>query len=118
MLQNKLNFCIGVLLQLDKLFCYSMIWKDKQLQIQLQYNGATFNRGDVVFVYSTMKRVVITNWEDLKHVLIASSLWHITNEIGECLRSLVEGGKFRRIIMPRPKIVEEYSGKMYFVDKG
>ncbi len=64
------------------------------------------------------KRIVITNWKDLKDVLMASCLWHITNEIGECLRSLVEGGKFRRIIIPRPKIIEEYSGKMYYMDKG
>ncbi len=81
--------------------------------------GHIFNRGDAVFVYSTTKNMISLDWKDGTHVLMLSTLPHITNQIGYCMRNTIDtNGRFRKIAIPRPKIVEEYSGKMYYVDKG
>ncbi len=85
---------------------------------QIQYNGATFNRGDVVFAYSTIGRLLFINWVDAKHVFALSSLPYITNEMGECKRRAVSAnGKCELLTYPRPKILQEYSGKMFFIDR-
>ncbi len=85
----------------------------------LQYGNAIFNRGDSVFAYSTDGTCTTTNWDDSKHVLMLSTLPHITNQIGSCQRSTVDkNGKFQKITVTRPKIIEEYSRKMFFVDRG
>ncbi len=88
------------------------------IYFKIQYNGAVFNRGDVVFGYSTIERLLFVNWVDLKHVMVLSSLPHITNEMGECKRRMISAsGKCETKTFPRPQILEQYSGKMYFVDR-
>ncbi len=87
--------------------------------ICIQYKGAVFNRGDVVFVFTSNGKFIFLNWKDLKHVLMLTTNTTITTEIGTCQRGTAnESGKHIRITMPRPMIVEDYSKKMYYVDRG
>ncbi len=51
--------------------------------------------------------------------MAASSLPHITNEIGCCERKLFgEKRRFEKVKIPRPMVLEEYAKNMSCVDRG
>ncbi|MCP4456953.1 MAG: hypothetical protein GY816_02835 [Cytophagales bacterium] len=88
-------------------------------EVQFKYDGQPFNRGDVVFAFSTDGHFIVINWKDKKHVLLLSTLVSITNQMGMCQRHTVDHhGKHKKFMMSRPLIVEDYSSKMFYVDKG
>lgn len=86
----------------------------------LQYGGAEFLRGQAVFVFSILEDIVFVNWRDNDHVFICSNLPHITTEIGSCMRKVkaTETARYQVIPVTRPMLVQEYTSKMYYVDKG
>ncbi len=71
----------------------------------------------MVFVYSINGMFVVINWKDKKHVLMLSTNLSITNQMGTCKRNTVDAKhRHEKFEMARPKMVEDYSNKMFFID--
>ncbi len=72
-----------------------------------------------MFAYSTIENVLFLNWRDCKHVMAASTLPHITNQVGVCRRrARGENGKYEIVTYPQPTLISEYTRNMNFVDRG